>query len=472
MKRKIIFGIAILIFIVALAGALYYVRVRGTPTPNTLRASGTIEAENIVIAAEVPGRIVALNADEGAQVKAGDVLVQLDTALLDGQRGQAQAALELAQANLAQVQVPTRPEQIRAAEGALAQASAARDGAKQAWLDAQTLRDNPQELNTKIDAARAELAVAEANVKQAEGVANSARLGQNEAQRVFDAVDGGVDVQVQTPLGEKIVTVNPPARAMNQLRTQKGLAGAQMQITFAGVDAAKAARDAAQTNLAALFALRANPLDANARVDVAFAQYQAAKSAVTIAQSKLDALKVGATKEQITAAESQVAQAQAALDAFDVQKTKMTLVASQAGYVVARFAQQGELAVPNAPLLQLANLDALTPTAYLPTSDLGRVQVGDTARVTVDGFADRVFDGRVVFISPDAEFTPRNAQTQVERANLVYAIKISLANPDHTLKPGMAGDVEFSAIVQSSDSRRGVLVGNVYSSSSCLRSLL
>ncbi len=448
MKRRIIVGIGILILVGAIVGGIYYVNARAAPTPNALRASGTIEADDIVIAAEVPGRITVLNADEGAEVITGDVLAQLDLALVEGQIAHAQAALELTQANLAQVKAAARPEQIRAAEGALAQATAERDGAKQAWLDAQSARDNPQELDAKIDAARAALAVAEANVKQAEGLADAARTGQDELRRLFDRVDGQVTVSVQTPRGVQVVSVQPAARALNQLRTQLGLADRQVDIAFAGVDAAKAARDAAQADLDNLLAIRDNPLEANARVDLSFAQYQASEGAVTSAQAKLDALQAGATKEQIAAAEAQVAQAQAALNALDVQKSKMTLVAPRPGYIVARLANRGEMAAPNAPLLKLADLDSLTMTVYLPTSELGRVRVGDTARVTVDSFKARAFEGRVTFISPDAEFTPRNVQTQAERVNLVYAVKIALTNPGHALKPGMAGDVEFSALMQ------------------------
>jgi HlyD family secretion protein len=141
-----------------------------------------------------------------------------------------------------------------------------------------------------------------------------------------------------------------------------------------------------------------------------------------------------------------VAQAHAAVEALTVQKSKMTLVAPHAGYVVARWSHRGEIAAPNAPILKLADLDALTMTVYLPTSELGGVKVGDAAQVNVDGFAGRRFEGEVIFISPDAEFTPRNVQTQAERVNLVFAVKISLANPDHARKPGMPGDAESNVL--------------------------
>jgi multidrug resistance efflux pump len=447
MKRKLFIGIGMVIALAVVGTSVWFINGRNASASTVLHASGTIESDDILIAAEVPGRIARLNVDEGAEVKASDVLAQLDTALVDGQMLQAQAALELAQANLAHVKAGVRVEQIRGAEGALAQALAAYEGAKRAWLDAQAVRDQPQELDLKIDAARAALAVAEAQVKQAVALAGSADEGQKGAQFVYDVVGEPSSFTVQTPWGPYSGSINPSAQMKRAANTQLGLAGAQAWIAWTGVEAVVAQRDGAKANLDQLLAIRANPLEANARVDLAYAHYQAAAAAVKTAQAKLDGLKAGATQEQIAAAESQVAQAQAGLNALQVQKSKMTLVAPHAGYIVARFSNRGEIAAPNAPILKLADLDALTMTVYLPTSELGRVKVGDTARMTLDAFPRRGFEGTVVFISPDAEFTPRNVQTQTERVNLVYAVKISLPNPDHALKPGMAGDVEFGAIV-------------------------
>ena len=77
---------------------------------------------------------------------------------------------------------------------------------------------------------------------------------------------------------------------------------------------------------------------------------------------------------------------------------------------------------------------------YIPETDLGRVKIGQSARVTVDSWPGRIFEGKVSFISPEAEFTPKNVQTQKERVKLVYRIKITLPNPQQELKPGMPVD--------------------------------
>ena len=119
-----------------------------------LFASGTIEASKVTVTTETGGRIVELLVDEGDSVRAGQVVARLDAALLEAQIAQAKAAVEVAEAQLALAKAKARPEELRRAQAAVAQAEAARQAARQAWLDAQTLRDNPQELDLQIIAAR------------------------------------------------------------------------------------------------------------------------------------------------------------------------------------------------------------------------------------------------------------------------------------------------------------------------------
>ena len=108
------------------------------------------------VVSEVSARVIDITADEGDRVTAGDTLVVLDDATLAVQVKQAEAAVSAAEANLAQVKAGTRAEAIDAAQAAVAQAQAEHDGAQQTISNTQTLRDNPQELNTQVDAARAD----------------------------------------------------------------------------------------------------------------------------------------------------------------------------------------------------------------------------------------------------------------------------------------------------------------------------
>jgi HlyD family secretion protein len=77
---------------------------------------------------------------------------------------------------------------------------------------------------------------------------------------------------------------------------------------------------------------------------------------------------------------------------------------------------------------------------YVPETELGKVQLGQKAELKVDTYPDKSFNGKVIYISPQAEFTPKNIQTQEERTKLVFAVKIKIDNPDFELKDGMPAD--------------------------------
>jgi multidrug resistance efflux pump len=85
-------------------------------------------------------------------------------------------------------------------------------------------------------------------------------------------------------------------------------------------------------------------------------------------------------------------------------------------------------------------LDEVKLTVYVTEDQFGKIKLGDPASVTVDSFPDKAFTGEVVYISDEAEFTPRNIQTAESRSTTVYAVEIRLPNPDHSLKPGMPAD--------------------------------
>jgi HlyD family secretion protein len=94
-------------------------------------------------------------------------------------------------------------------------------------------------------------------------------------------------------------------------------------------------------------------------------------------------------------------------------------------------------------VLTLADLSRVTLAVYVPENRVGQVQIGQTVRVTVDSFPGRAFEGQVIRIGSQAEFTPRNVATAEERLNTFYAVEIRLSNPDGLLKPGMPADATF-----------------------------
>ncbi len=434
--RRYIVLIAVLAL--AIGGAFWYLRSR-PDTANQLlerlnlrqsekgwRASGFIEAEEIAIAPEIAGRVAALPFSEGDEARVGDVLLRLQDDILSAQVEAARGKLEEAQAALARVRAGTRKETLDRFAAQVGLAKAARDGAKQAWLDAQAIRDHPQTLDVQIAAARAQAA---ATQKQYE-----AALAQRDiAEEAWKDYGKGVD---------KLAGVPMPFRPA--LPTSFYLVPYQWEQALAATDAAQAAYTGAQAALNHLLEQRSNPQEAQAQVDAAFARYQSAEAAVAKAQSALDALKAGATAEQATAAEAQVNMAQAALEGAQVQLGKATVRAPTGGVIVARSVYTGEMAAPGVTALTLADLDSVTLTIYVSGGKLGEVTLGQTLDVRVDAFLDRAFPGVITHVADKAEYTPRNVRTPDQRANLVYGVKIKIANPDHVLKPGIPAEVQVT----------------------------
>jgi HlyD family secretion protein len=199
------------------------------------------------------------------------------------------------------------------------------------------------------------------------------------------------------------------------------------------LEAAQAAVEAAQAGVEA----------AESQVVEAQQQLEATRARLREAQAQLRLVEAGATSEEIEMAQAQVNDAQAALQILKIQHNKMTLHAPRNGLVLERTINVGEMALSGSILFRLADLDQVKLTVYVPEVELGRVQLGQIVTITVDSFPERMFQGQVVYISSQAEFTPRNIQTREERASQVFAVKIELPNSDHALKPGMPADAVF-----------------------------
>jgi HlyD family secretion protein len=103
--------------------------------------------------------------------------------------------------------------------------------------------------------------------------------------------------------------------------------------------------------------------------------------------------------------------------------------------------EKGEFVGVGMPLVRIANLDEMYVMVYLPETQLGKVRLGNKSDVTVDTYPDKKFAGEVIYISPEAEFTPKNIQTKEERVKLVFGVKLKVPNPDHSLKAGLPADV-------------------------------
>ncbi len=183
--------------------------------------------------------------------------------------------------------------------------------------------------------------------------------------------------------------------------------------------------------------------EAETRLTTAENALNQARATVKSARENLDLKREGPRREEIDRARAQVRLAEESLALARQQLDYTTLTAPFDGTVLSKTAEPGEYLTVGSPVVTLADLDPLWLRAYINETDLGRIKLGQAARVRTDTFPDKSFAGRVGFISSEAEFTPKTVQTQEERVKLMYRIKIDLPNPDRLLKPGMPADASI-----------------------------
>ena len=308
----------------ALSGILVGIALIGCGSDEAaIFGSGTIEATDVIISAEVPGRVVEVSADEGRRVEAGSVLVRLNPQ--DYQ-------LELQQGR----------QRLLAAEA---------------------------ELTMLIEGAREEdLLQARAEVRRAQEALELARRTFERIQRLYESGS-----------------------------------------------ATTSDRDNAETT---------------------YRQAQAGLQGAEAAYQRL----LAARPEEVQRGQARVEEARLAVSRFENRLEDTTVETSRDGTVITRFVEEGEYVGPGAPLVRLADLSTVYLTIYVPGPLLSRITLDQQARRFVDGLAEEEFTGRVRRIADEAEFTPRNAQTAEERAQLVYAVEIEAANPDGVFKIGMPAD--------------------------------
>ncbi len=170
---------------------------------------------------------------------------------------------------------------------------------------------------------------------------------------------------------------------------------------------------------------------------------EAARAKVRQADQQYTLVRIGPRKEDIDQARARFEQAQQALALAQTQLGYATLTAPTSGVILSKNIEPLEYVAPGTSVVTLANLDQVWLRAYLEESDLGRVKVGQKASITTDTYPGKRYEGRVSFISSEAEFTPKSDQTRKERSRLVYRIKIDIRNLAMELKPGMPADADI-----------------------------
>ena len=422
-------GVALVVVaLLGLAAAGLWALSRREPRTVGLAVTGTIEARDVDLSAKTTARIAAILVEEGSRVHRGELVIHLEDAELVAEVARLDAGVRVAQAQLRDLMAGARKEEI-----AEAQAQVGRAEAALADLLAGARRE-------EIQAARQVVAQAEARQRDLEAGARAQEVEQArsavasaEATRVWTEREFQ---RLESLYERDLVAAADKERAWQAFevaRMQERTAREQLALVLAGprgeqLEAARAEVRQARERL--------RLIEAGPRPD----QVEAARAEVRVARERLALVEAGPRSGQVDTARAQLAQAEAALAQARARLADTRIEAPMDGVVLRKNLEPGATAAPGAAIVTLVDPTDLWLRAYIPETDLGRVRLGQPARVTVDAFPGQPFEGRVTEVASAAEFTPRNVQTQKERVNLVFRVRVAIANPDGRLKPGMPAD--------------------------------
>lgn len=316
-----------------------------------------------------------------------------------------------------------------------------------------------------------------AGCREPETPGNVRVSGHVEAVEVQVAAEvGGRLVELRVAEGDRVnkgdVIANLDTRdvelQVGRARADRNAADAQVRLLLSGarpedVRRAEAQVDSASAEVASIQAeLRAAEIDlqrfealltanagsqkqrddARARVDVAREREQGARDRVRAAREVVAALKAGAHREEIEAARARVASVDAQIAVLEKMRADAVVVAPVSGIVTQTLTDAGEMVAPRVPILVLTDLDHAWGNLFVPESFMPMLSLGQAVDLVTD--AGNTVPGKLTFISPQAEFTPRNVQTAEERSKLVYRIKVAVDNSAGVLKQGMPVGAELS----------------------------
>ena len=385
MRKRIL--ILVLVVLAALAATLMLFRDSGKNSKDRIQVSGNIELTEVNIAFKTSGRLIERTVDEGDRVAKGQRVARLDSDQLTAQRDREAAALESARALLAQ------------AETALA------------W-QRQSLAADLEQRRAEVDASQARLQELKNGARPEE--IREAQAAVDSAQAEFDRAKRDWDRAQTLYKNDDISTAQ-----YDQYRSR-----------FESADALRA--QAAERRALVLAGPRAEQIEAAA------AQVERSRASLKMAES--NTLEIRRREQELPLRRAEIQRARASLALIETQIADTTVVSPVDGVVLVKAADVGEVLAAGTTVVTIGDIDHPWLRAYIAQPDLGKVKFGMPVDVTTDSYPGRTYKGRVSFISSEAEFTPKQIQTQDERVKLVYRIKIDLENPQHELKSNMPAD--------------------------------
>jgi membrane fusion protein YbhG len=240
----------------------------------------------------------------------------------------------------------------------------------------------------------------------------------------------------------RLLRAGSRAEDIRQAESQLAAARADQAAADAEVAAAQLEVDRFEALLASNSGSRKQRDDAVARRNVSRERSQGARDRVVGAAEALARVKAGARREEIDAAAARVAAADAQIKILEKAVTDATVTAPMAGIVTQVIGDQGEVVAPRMPLLVVTDLDHAWANVYVDEPVVPRLKLGQPATLFTDAGGEGIA-GTITFISPKAEFTPRNVQTAEDRSQLVYRLKVSVDNTSGALKSGMPVEAEI-----------------------------
>ncbi len=357
---------------------------------NQLKISGNIELNEVNIAFKTAGRLVERTVDEGDSVKKGQVIARLDRDQLQAQREREVAGLASSEAQLAQAQ--TAVEFQRAALSADLEARRAEVASSEARLAELQNGARPQEkLDAKaaVDAAASELERARRDWERAQTLHKNDDISTAQFDQYRNRFESAQAV-------------------LKQLREREGLVVAGPRVEQINAQAGQVAR---------------------------------ARAGVKTAEATT--LELKRREQEIPTRRAEIARSKANLALIDTQLADTIVASPVDGVVLMKAADAGEVLAPGTTVVTVGDIDHPWLRGYINETDLAKVKLGSKARVTTDSYPGKVYNGRVTFISSQAEFTPKQIQTQQERVKLVYRVKIEVENPGRELKSNMPADAEI-----------------------------
>ena len=405
----------------------------GSKNSSSIDASGIITANEFLIASEIGGRVSELFVEEGQNVEANKALFKLDDQLMKSQYEQAKTGLKTAEATLdvSQLQLNLTMNQFQILD---------KPNRDLAWRSPKVSNefDQPVWYFSK-----------EELIASAEKITDSAQkdleAAQNNLDKILGNIEGGkfiaaekrlADAQAAYYVADQVFDLAKKANDNDELESS----------AEKDHKAAKAELDAAQIDFDKLLTTQAaeDVLEGRVKLQIAQARYDQALDWLIKLRAGHYSLEVALAEALVKQAQASVDQANQAMKTLEIQMKKLTVNSPIDGVVMNLNVEIGEVISPGVTVITIGQLEKVNLIIYISEEKYGQVNIGNHVQVRVDSFPDEIFEGEVIHIADEAEFTPRNVQTVEGRRSTVYAIKISIPNLELKLKPGMPADVVFT----------------------------